>query len=680
MNQEALRMDNNKSTGLVRGLFRSKVEAMIILLCGLLILLHFIASFFPQLRLWGISQLHYFSLEFRLFVCLVGFLILFPGVNQTLAILIERTFAWVVEKSRKLNRYLVYSVISLLSLIAFWFFRAKTPLLGDGYLRAGELKLGQLLSITEPLDFYLHLFVFRIFGWDGYTTYAVLSCMAGAVYVFLVLLLCDIWGRNGKEKAFAFFFLISLGSIQLFFGYVESYSLMFVALVAYLVFSLRYLKGENGFLWPCIFLLLSASFHLSAFFVLPSLLYLAWARPSESSHPKAGRVKFTNVIILMCMLSFVILGLFLLKTYSPEGLPGSFLIHPFGKGDSLYSFFSLAHLLDFLNHQLLISPVSLVLWMLLLVLFRKSMKLQSSVVRFLLWVTLGSVAFALLVDPKLGYARDWDLFAFAGIGISLLGLYLFIDVLRTKGEIGMEGKVRVTEFSRMALVLVATSLVFTLPWIWINASQNKSVARFEDLLKMDERRAAHGYGTMACYFRDEGETKRTVEFWKKAIAIDPIPRYYAALGNAYSRLERYDQAIEAYDRSLGMDPYGPANYLLHRSLGLCLAKEGRYDEAAVQLKQVVKLKPNKPAYHYNLASVLAKAGRYGEAVPYFKRVLELDPNSAVTYRSLGFCYARMGKKEEAEKYLERYLKLSPKDASMIEGIIDSIQIEIDSGR
>jgi Flp pilus assembly protein TadD len=673
-------MDGNKSTSLVRGLFRSKVEAMVILLCGLLILLHLVASFFPQLRLWGVSQLHYFPLEFRLVLCLVGFLILLPRVNETLAILIERTFTWVVEKSRKPNRYLVYSAISVLSLIAFWFFRAKTPLLGDGYLRAGELKFGQLLSITEPLDFYLHLFVFRISGWDGYTTYAVLSCLAGGLYVFLVLLLCELWGKDKTGKLFIFFFMISLGSIQLFFGYVESYSLMFVAMMAYLVFSLRYLKGENGFLWPGIFLLLSASFHLSALFVLPSLLYLALAQPSESLHPKAGRVRFTNLIILVCMISFVVLGLFLLKTYSPEGPPGSFLIYPFAKGDSLYSFFSLAHLLDFLNHQLLISPVSLVLWMLLLVLFRKSMNLQRSVVRFLLWMMLGSIAFALVVDPKLGYARDWDLFAFTGIGISLLGLYLFIDELGTRGEHRMEGKERVTEFSRMALVLVTTSLVFTLPWIWINASQNKSVARFEDLLKMDEKRAAHGYETLACYFRDEGETQRTVEFWKKAIAIDPIPRYYAALGNAYSRLERYDQAIEAYDRSLKMDPYGPANYMLHRSLGLCLAKEGRYDEAEVQLKQVVKLKPNQPAYHYNLASVLAKAGRYEEAVPYFKRVLELDPNSAAGYRSLGFCYARMGKRKEAEAYLERYLKLSPKDASMIEGIIDSIQIEIDSGR
>jgi hypothetical protein len=40
----------------------------------------------------------------------------------------------------------------------------------------------------------------------------------------------------------------------------------------------------------------------------------------------------------------------------------------------------------------------------------------------------------------------------------------------------------------------------------------------------------------------------------------------------------------------------------------------------------------------------------------------------------------MGKKEEAERYLETYLRLAPQDAAGLKGIIDSIEIEINSGR
>jgi len=340
----------------------AKMERLILLACAFLILIHLVASFFPHLRLWGINQLHYFSLGFRIAVCAVGLLILVPKVNKILTEFLTRAFTWFAEKFKKMNKYLKYSAISFLSLIIFWLLRAKTPLLGDGYLRAGEIKLGKLFLITEPLDFYLHLLVSKLSGLDGYTTYGVLSCMAGALLIFLILLFCDLWGKDGKEKLFIFLILATMGATQLFFGYIESYSFMYVAMTAYILFGARYLKQKSGFLWPCIFLLLAASFHLSALFVLPSLFYLAFATLPEPARLKSGRVKFGNMVSLVCVISLIGLGLYLLKAYSPEGSSGSFLIYPFRGGESFYSFFSLAHLLDFLNHQLLISPVSLALW------------------------------------------------------------------------------------------------------------------------------------------------------------------------------------------------------------------------------------------------------------------------------------------------------------------------------
>ncbi|MGB2981928.1 MAG: hypothetical protein WBC77_11855, partial [Candidatus Zixiibacteriota bacterium] len=177
----------------------AKVERIIILTCASLIVIHLAASFFPRLRLWGISQLHYFSLEFRIAVSVIALLILIPGVNRILAGALTGVFAWIAERFTKVNRYLLYAVISVLSLIPFWLLRAETPLLGDGYLRAGELKLGVLLSITEPLDYYLHLLVYRVFGLDGYTTYATLSCLAGGLFIFLTLIFSHLLGKDRKE-------------------------------------------------------------------------------------------------------------------------------------------------------------------------------------------------------------------------------------------------------------------------------------------------------------------------------------------------------------------------------------------------------------------------------------------------------------------------------------------------
>lgn len=664
----------------VRNSHTSRTERVILLSCAFLILVHLIASFFPHLRLWGINQFHYFPLELRITLSVIGFLVLVPRVNRLVVRLLARAFMPPAEKLRRLNKHALYSFISLLSLVPFWLLRAKTPLLGDGYLRAGELKLGSLFSITEPLDFYLHLLFFKLVGGDGYTTYAVLSCVAGALYIFLILLLSDLWGKDGKEKLFIFSILATVGAIQLFFGYIESYSLMFAALTGYVLFSLRYLKGKSGFLWPSLFLLLAGGFHLSALSVSPSLFYLAFAKLPEPDRSKAPSVRFANIVVLVCLTSVIGLGLYLLGTYSSEGAASSFLIYPFGRGEAFYSFFSLAHLLDFLNHQLLISPVSLILWTAVLSLFWTLTRFRESASKFLGWVTACSFAFALLVDPKLGYARDWDLFTFTGLGVSLLGIYLFNSVFSIEQQTAKIGEARVMDTSRITLVLVVTSLVLTLPWVAINASESKSIARLEDLLKVDGKRAAHGYEVLACYFRDKGQQLRAAESWEKAIAINPLARYLGALGNAYSRLRIYDQAIEAYDRSLEMEPDGPAAHMLHRSLGHCLAKTGGYDEAVDHLKKAIALKPGQPEYYYALGNVLGEAGRYEEAVTYFETLLRLDPGNVTVYKKLGMCYARLGRREEAKKYLEAYLKSMPKHGPGIRGMIDSIEIETESNR
>lgn len=109
----------------------AKTERFILLACAFIILIRLLASFFPHLRLWGISQLHYFSLEFRIGLSAVGLLILIPRMNKTLAEVLGKVFDWMAERLKKMNQYLLYSAVSLVSLVPFWLLRARTPLLGQ---------------------------------------------------------------------------------------------------------------------------------------------------------------------------------------------------------------------------------------------------------------------------------------------------------------------------------------------------------------------------------------------------------------------------------------------------------------------------------------------------------------------------------------------------------------------
>jgi tetratricopeptide (TPR) repeat protein len=214
----------------------------------------------------------------------------------------------------------------------------------------------------------------------------------------------------------------------------------------------------------------------------------------------------------------------------------------------------------------------------------------------------------------------------------------------------------------------------------INATEQKAVARFEDLLKMDEVRAAHGWETMACYFRDKGQHEKTIRLWQNAASLKPIPRYFAVLGNAYLKVQRYDEAIQALERSIRMAPNRAGIEYSHRSLGMGLAAKGRYREAVSHLRQAIDLAPDRAEFHYIMGNTLGKAGRYEEAVPYFETVLRLNPAHVHTYKLLGVALVRLGRKEEARDYLESYIRLAPQDATGVKGLIDSIEIQMDSSR
>jgi hypothetical protein len=80
-----------------------------------------------------------------------------------------------------------------------------------------------------PLDVWLHARLWALgngaFGWaDAWPTYWILSPLAGALYVYVLLRLADSVGRNRTEKLLIVGLLGTLGTMQLFFGYAENYA------------------------------------------------------------------------------------------------------------------------------------------------------------------------------------------------------------------------------------------------------------------------------------------------------------------------------------------------------------------------------------------------------------------------------------------------------------------------
>jgi tetratricopeptide (TPR) repeat protein len=639
----------------------TKPEKVAFFACTLLILIHAVSSFFPKERLWGLNQLAYVSFIPRWIIIILAFLILVPKINQVFYRVLAGFFNLVDRNFKRINRYHKYVFFSLVSIMLFWVFKAKAHLLGDGTLRGNEIATGTKFSITEPLDFYLHALVYRLLKLDPYLTYTLISCLAGALFIFLALWFSNLLGKENKEKVFAFVVLISMGSVQLFFGYVESYTLVYAGIMAYFLFSLWFLEGKCSLIFPSLALFLSISFHLSALYLLPSLIYLGIAK----SRKEEKTFDFKSVFSITFILLLVGAGLFILNSQNPDKTsPATYFISLFGSQKDPYSLFSGAHLVDMINEQLLLSPVGIILWAVVIFSARK-IDLKNKVVIFFMIVTLFSFLFAFIMDPKLGYARDWDLFSSTGLGYTLLGIYLVFDYFR---------QAKIKKLNYMIMAVTFTALFCTLPWIYVNAQEDKAVERFKALLNLDVKRSGYGHVILADYYRDRSLINEEMEEWKKALAVVENERYLVQVGICYWKLGRHQEAIATFKKAIQLNPNSAMSY---DNLGVALSSMGEYEEAKKQYQMSIKVDPYYFRAYTNLGALFVEMGNYEEALKVLKSAIQINPDYFEAYDNLAIVYNRMGKPKEVVPFFQAYLKRNKKDYQRVQELLKKMNIDLD---
>ena len=626
------------------------MEKTVIILCFLLILAHLVCSFFPDQRLWGINHLAYFPLFIRI-------IILFLGIFLFTFILNSRAFDFFKDKFKspffswmKKRKYWGNVILSLLLLLIFWMLRTRTQLLGDGYLRAQEITSGAGLKFTEFLSLFFHGILYdsfyQIFNWDAFTVYALVSCVCGAVFIFFVLLLGERVGKRGIDKVLIFFLLVLSGGSQLFLGYVESYTISYLGVFLFFYFSIGYLEGRTSLALPFIILILSILFHASALYLFPAFFLLLLTKRKDLKLDNSKRVGYGRFLIIILIALLAISGFYILRYYpvwEPAGKLSSFLIPLTATIESPYSLLSFSHLLDVINVQFLISPVGIVIWIAILLCLRKRLNLRSPTSQFFLMATIFSFGFALLIDPVLGYARDWDLFASTGLGYTIWGAYLLVDFLK-------ESK----KAKQVYYTAAVTVLICCLPWFFINADKGRSVRRFENIINLYQRGKAYGHETLSIFYKKQGMIQKEMEELEKAMALEKNPRYLSKLGAHYLKMGELDRAMLLLQNAIQIDPDDPE---VHNNLGVAYINKGLHDSAIIEFKKAIELRPSYSSYYKNLGFTLYQKGLIDQAIEQYNIAIILYPENPSLHYWLGICYAEKGLISDAELSLRKSLEL-----------------------
>ena len=105
------------------------------------------------------------------------------------------------------------------------------------------------------------------------------------------------------------------------------------------------------------------------------------------------------------------------------------------------------------------------------------------------------------------------------------------------------------------------------------------------------------------------------------------------------------------------------NYLAHNNLGAALLEKGKPDEAALHLKEALRIEPGCRAVLYNLGTALSNQGKPDEAVLHYNDMLKINPKDAIVHNNLADVLSAQGKLNEAVLHYNEALKIDPDYAS-----------------
>ena len=164
------------------------------------------------------------------------------------------------------------------------------------------------------------------------------------------------------------------------------------------------------------------------------------------------------------------------------------------------------------------------------------------------------------------------------------------------------------------------------PEIWVTNGQlyesqgnfTKALDNYTKALELQPNNEAGLLSTARLYSR-QSQHEQAVEFYGKAIAVNPDPATYNELALAYKNLNRIAEAQAAVRQAIVLDP---ASQRYRNNLAGMLVAGGRSDEAVKELLQVFP-----PAIaNYNIAYLHFSNKNLAGAQQYLNQALQIDPN------------------------------------------------------
>jgi Tfp pilus assembly protein PilF len=494
----------------------------------------------------------------------------------------------------------------------FWLARERHLFWGDATALEVNVPAGQAFHVDEPLTLFLHQVLYHLSGRPGSAADAIAfgSVLAGGLFAGWLFHWMSRRVRDRRLWPLAALVVLLQGFTQLFYGHVENYTYLALALLIFFTTGLDALEGRGHPVVPLLAAAFAFALHiLGALTLVPALVLVVHGLKTPAQHKRTAAA-LAIVVSAVAIAAFAAAPLYDGDNPFHRVWGGVFKILANPTDTRADHLLTARRATDVWSVLALLGPLAAPLVVALILALPTGLRGGAPPALF-----LGTGAAAYLVptvlagEGNLGAARNWDLWAAPGLATALLGSLWIAD------------RIDARQARRLLVALVALSALHTIPWVALNASLERTERRVATL----PLGRARGETMLGTHYLNRGELPQAERWFRAAVARDP--------GNPNAQ----------------------------SGLGLALARQNRLEEARAPMEAAVGLKPYEVSYRNDVIALLVRQRQWAPAGDHLEALLAIQPKNADAWLMLAQCLTELGRPDIAARALSTGLQVVPDD-------------------
>ncbi|MBD2561429.1 MULTISPECIES: tetratricopeptide repeat protein [Nostoc] len=179
---------------------------------------------------------------------------------------------------------------------------------------------------------------------------------------------------------------------------------------------------------------------------------------------------------------------------------------------------------------------------------------------------------------------------------------------------------------------------------------------------------------LGALYVETGKVSQGMELLRRGISAaeenyDILYELHYHLGIAYSRLQKFPQAISHYKTAIKLPIYPMLKLGAYNNLGNLLKAAGDLNGAKAAYATTLKIDPTFVVGHYNLAMIFKALGLFTDAIACYQNAIALNPNYAEAYQNLGVVLLKAGNHQDSltafKKAIALHERYNPDEAKRL---------------